>query len=185
MTSQRLQSRWLMANRSNRRRQNPFSAECSELALPLGSQRANSPLGSCALMRDQETGYTCAVEPLCQNQRLANGEESIHAETSRRTTCDCSIIGMIESEQGEPLSIGRKTRAIPPAMRRALRARDKGCRFPGCTNTHFIDGHHVRHWADGGETRLDNLLQLCRHHHRLVHDRDAWPCGGAHGQASR
>jgi len=55
-------------------------------------------------------------------------------------------------------------------MRRALRARDKGCRFPGCSNTHYIDGHHIKHWADGGETSLDNLLQLCRHHHRLVHE---------------
>jgi hypothetical protein len=55
-------------------------------------------------------------------------------------------------------------------MRRALRARDQGCRFPGCTNTHFIDGHHIRHWADGGETSLGNLVQLCRHHHRLVHE---------------
>ena len=55
-------------------------------------------------------------------------------------------------------------------MRRALRARDKGCRFPGCSNTQFIDGHHIQHWADGGETRMDNLVQLCRRHHRLVHE---------------
>jgi len=55
-------------------------------------------------------------------------------------------------------------------MRRALRARDKGCRFPGCTNTRFVDGHHIRHWADGGETSLDNLVLLCRHHHHLVHE---------------
>jgi len=51
-----------------------------------------------------------------------------------------------------------------------MRARDKGCRFPGCTNTHFVDGHHVKHWANGGETSLNNLVQLCRHHHRLVHE---------------
>jgi hypothetical protein len=106
------------------------------------------------------------------NADLSHLEDGPHvtAETSRRITCDCSIIGMIENEEGEPLSIGRKTRAIPPAMRRALRARDTGCRFPGCTNTHYIDGHHIKHWADGGETSLDNLLQLCRHHHRLVHE---------------
>ncbi|MCI0516676.1 MAG: HNH endonuclease, partial [Woeseiaceae bacterium] len=66
--------------------------------------------------------------------------------------------------------IGRKSRVIPPAMRRALRARDDGCRFPGCTNTFYIDGHHIEHWANGGETSLDNLVQLCRHHHRLVHE---------------
>jgi hypothetical protein len=55
-------------------------------------------------------------------------------------------------------------------MRRALRARDGGCRFPGCTNTRFVDGHHIKHWADGGETSLDNLVMLCRHHHHLVHE---------------
>ena len=55
-------------------------------------------------------------------------------------------------------------------MRRALRARDKGCRFPGCTNTRFVDGHHIKHWADGGVTSLDNLVLLCRHHHHLVHE---------------
>ena len=55
-------------------------------------------------------------------------------------------------------------------MRRALRNRDSGCRFPGCTNNRFVDGHHIKHWADGGETCLDNLVLLCRHHHHLVHE---------------
>ncbi|MCH8134505.1 MAG: DUF222 domain-containing protein [Proteobacteria bacterium] len=96
--------------------------------------------------------------------------QKVPAGTSRRIACDCSLIKLTEDENGEPLSIGRKSRSIPPAIHRALRARDHGCRFPGCTNTQFIDGHHIRHWADGGETRLDNLVQLCRRHHRLVHE---------------
>ena len=78
---------------------------------------------------------------------------------------------MLDDEQGEPLSIGRKSRVIPPAIRRALRFRDQGCRFPGCTRRHFVDGHHIKHWADGGETSLSNLVQLCRFHHGLVHER--------------
>jgi hypothetical protein len=78
---------------------------------------------------------------------------SIAAETARRLACDGSIVAIMEDDRGEPLDVGRKTRAIPPAMRRALAARDKGCRFPGCTHTRFVDGHHVRHWADGGETK--------------------------------
>ena len=94
----------------------------------------------------------------------------VSAETSRRIACDCSVLGVREDENGEPLSIGRKTRSIPPAMRRALRLRDAGCRFPGCTNDRYVDGHHIRHWADGGETGLDNLVLLCRHHHHLVHE---------------
>ncbi len=94
----------------------------------------------------------------------------VAADTSKRVACDCSVIAVLENGDGEPLSVGRKTRAIPPAIRRALKFRDRGCRFPGCTNTRFVDGHHVKHWADGGETSLENLVQLCRHHHRLVHE---------------
>lgn len=94
----------------------------------------------------------------------------VSAETSRRIACDCSVLGIREDENGEPFSIGRKTRSIPPAMRRALRIRDGSCRFPGCTYDKFVDGHHIHHWADGGETSLDNLVLLCRHHHHLVHE---------------
>jgi HNH endonuclease len=51
-----------------------------------------------------------------------------------------------------------------------LRSRDHGCRFPGCNQQRFVDAHHVEHWAHGGETKLSNLVLLCRHHHRLVHE---------------
>lgn len=106
------------------------------------------------------------------NAEISHIEDGPHvsAETSRRIACDCSMLRLVEDDEGEPLSIGRKSRSIPPAIRRALRFRDEGCRFPGCTRKHFIDGHHIKHWADGGETSLDNLVQLCRHHHRLVHE---------------
>jgi len=95
---------------------------------------------------------------------------SLAAETARRMACDAGIVRIQEDSDGNVLNIGRKTRAIPPSMRRALMNRDKGCRFPGCTHKHFTDGHHIRHWAGGGETNLDNLVLLCRHHHRLVHE---------------
>jgi hypothetical protein len=94
----------------------------------------------------------------------------IAAETARRLACDASLVVLVENEQGEPLNIGRKTRTIPPALRRALKSRDQGCRFPGCTHTRFVDGHHVQHWAQGGETKLSNLVTLCRFHHRLLHE---------------
>lgn len=99
---------------------------------------------------------------------------SVSAETSRRLACDCGVVHWLE-DKDEPLrttalDIGRRTRSIPPAIRRALQRRDGGCRFPGCTAQHQLDAHHIRHWADGGETRLDNLLLLCRQHHRLVHE---------------
>lgn len=94
----------------------------------------------------------------------------VPAETSRRMACDCSIAYWHEDKQGDPLNIGRKTRSIPPAIRRALKRRDQGCRFPGCTCNRFVDAHHIQHWADGGETSMDNLVLLCRTHHRLVHE---------------
>jgi hypothetical protein len=95
---------------------------------------------------------------------------ALAAETARRLACDASLIAIVENERGEPLNVGRKTRTIPPAIRRALNARDRGCRFPGCTFTRYVDGHHVKHWAHGGETKLANLVTLCRFHHRQVHE---------------
>jgi hypothetical protein len=94
----------------------------------------------------------------------------VSAETSRRLACDAALVHWHESAAGEPLNVGRKTRTIPPAIRRALQQRDRGCRFPGCSCTRFVDAHHIRHWADGGETCMDNLVLLCRRHHRLVHE---------------
>ena len=93
----------------------------------------------------------------------------VSAETSRRLSCDTSVVQITEGADGSVLDVGRKTRTIPPALRRALESRDRGCRFPGC-GLRFTDAHHIRHWADGGETNLDNLVLLCRFHHRLVHE---------------
>ncbi|MEJ0039849.1 MAG: HNH endonuclease [Gammaproteobacteria bacterium] len=96
---------------------------------------------------------------------------SLAVETALRLGCDASVVAVVKDQNGEPLNVGRKTRTIPPAIRRALFARDKdGCRFPGCTNRHYVDGHHIKHWANGGETRLSNLVLLCRFHHRQVHE---------------
>jgi len=113
-----------------------------------------------------------AVTSANSNEEICHIENGarVTAVTSRRLCCDSSVSTIVENEKGEPLSIGRKSRVIPPPMRRALKARDKNCRFPGCTHQHFIDGHHIKHWADGGETSLGNLVQLCRFHHRLVHE---------------
>lgn len=90
--------------------------------------------------------------------------------TVRRIACDGSLLRITEDDAGNPLDIGRKTRAVSPALRRALNLRDGGCRFPGCQQQRFVDAHHIRHWADGGDTSIDNLVLLCRRHHRLVHE---------------
>jgi hypothetical protein len=95
---------------------------------------------------------------------------AICAESARRLACDASLVSILHGPKGE-LDIGRKSRAVPPAMRRALDARDEGrCRFPGCENRRWVDAHHIVHWARGGETKIDNLVLLCGHHHRLVHE---------------
>jgi hypothetical protein len=95
---------------------------------------------------------------------------AMSAETARRLACDASLVALIEDEDGELLSVGRKTRSITSQLRRFLKARDKGCRFPGCTNTRHIDAHHIQHWANGGETKPSNLVSLCGFHHRKVHE---------------
>jgi hypothetical protein len=100
---------------------------------------------------------------------IENGP-SIPAETARRLACDAGLLRVMENEHGEPLDVGRKTRSIPPAIRRALNSRDAGCRFPGCTHRRYVDAHHIEHWARGGKTKLSNLVTLCRLHHRLVHE---------------
>ena len=99
-----------------------------------------------------------------------DGRSSLPIESVKRLCCDGDAIVITEDEKGEPLSIGRKTRTVPTAIKRALRARDKGCTFPGCHNTRFVDAHHIKHWSSGGETSLENLMLLCSRHHRLAHE---------------
>jgi hypothetical protein len=93
----------------------------------------------------------------------------VSAETSRRISCDASRVVMKHDAAGTVLDVGRRTRTVPPVIRRALDHRDGGCRFPGC-GLRFCDVHHVVHWADGGATRLDNVILVCRRHHRALHE---------------
>ena len=99
-----------------------------------------------------------------------NGRAGLPIESVKRIACDSDKVIIVDDEQGEPLSVGRKTRIVPTAIKRALKARDKGCAFPGCHNSRFVDAHHVQHWSAGGETALPNLILLCSRHHRLVHE---------------
>ncbi|MFK7889264.1 MAG: DUF222 domain-containing protein, partial [Granulosicoccus sp.] len=96
---------------------------------------------------------------------------AIAASTARRLVDDCSVLAVVE-ENGEPLSIGRKSRKWPQAISRAILLRDKCCQFPGCSSTRHLQLHHMKHWADGGETSLTNGVAMCGFHHRLVHERE-------------
>ena len=93
----------------------------------------------------------------------------VPAETSQRLACDAGRVVMRHGAEGQIVEIGARTRTIPPAIRRALHHRDRGCRFPGC-GVRIGEGHHIRHWARGGPTTLSNLAVLCRRHHRAVHE---------------
>lgn len=103
-----------------------------------------------------------------QRCTLANGP-SLNEETLRRLACDASIVRIEDDVNGQPHSIGRRSRIVPVAMRRRLHHRDRGCRFPSCSSRR-CDAHHIQHWGRGGPTSLVNLVSLCRRHHRFVHE---------------
>ena len=109
--------------------------------------------------------------PAAGSQTVLDEAGGIHVsqETARRLACDAATVNMQHGAGGEILDVGRRTRTISPALRRALAVRDRQCQFPGCHNRR-CDAHHLRHWADGGATALDNLVLLCRRHHRAVHE---------------
>ena len=100
---------------------------------------------------------------------LDNGY-GIASETAKRLLCDGSYIGVVHDKDGSVLDIGRKTRSIPVAVRRAMNLRDDGCTFPACDSKIFIDGHHIVPWAEGGATKLENLASLCWYHHKMLHE---------------
>jgi hypothetical protein len=111
---------------------------------------------------------TLASDEVKRQSEVADGP-ALAPETVRRLGCDAAVVAMIE-QNGKPLSVSRRTRAVPPALRRALRSRDRGCRFPGCTHTRHLHAHHIQHWARGGPTAIGNLIQLCSYHHQMVHE---------------
>ena len=109
------------------------------------------------------------ADPDQPGQSVLEDGARVSAETSQRLACDASRVVMRHDADGRVVEIGARTRTIPPALRRALHHRDRGCRFPGC-GLPLGEGHHVRHWAQGGPTTLSNLALLCRRHHRAVHE---------------
>ena len=98
------------------------------------------------------------------------GRADLPIDTVKRLLCDCSLVTVAEDANGQPLDVGRKQRTVSTPLKRALYARDRGCTFPGCHRKRYLDGHHLRHWVDGGETSADNMTLLCTHHHRMLHE---------------
>ncbi len=98
-------------------------------------------------------------------------------DTLRRLACDARLQLALTNPHDTVIGVGRTTRTIPPWLTRLVRGRDQGCRFPGCRRTRWVQIHHIIHWADGGPTNLDNLITLCGHHHRLIHEH-RWTIAG-------
>src|SRR5437773_7720373 len=169
-----------------RRRQKtvPDFGSVSAETFPVGQQQADALalLAETALHHGLDPGirgerYQVVVhvdapvlaDPDQPGQSVLEGGTRVSPETSQRLACDASRVVMRHDQEGRVAEIGVRTRAIPPALRRALDHRDQGCRFPGC-HGRFTQGHHLRHWAHGGPTTLSNLALLCRRHHRAVHE---------------
>jgi hypothetical protein len=115
-------------------------------------------------------GQRSEAEAIAGGRSALEDAGPITPETVRRLACDANVIRVISGPASEPLDVGRRTKVVPPSLRRTVTVRDRGCRFPGCGRPPgWCDAHHVRHWADGGETALGNLVLLCRPHHRAIH----------------
>jgi 5-methylcytosine-specific restriction endonuclease McrA len=123
------------------------------------------------------------VDPAQPGESALEDGAHVSAETSRRLSCDANRTVMRHDKNGHVVAIGARTRTIPPALRRALQHRDRGCRFPGC-GVRVAEGHHLHHWAQGGPTTLSNLALLCRRHHRAVHEEGYQAARGPDGTLS-
>ncbi len=115
-------------------------------------------------LREQRSGVCCT-----HGRAHFEDKPWLSPATARRLSCDASLVTVLEDDAGKVLNVGRRSRIVPEHIRRALRERDGVCRYPGCQESTYVDAHHIQHWAEGGETRLDNLVTLCRFHHRQLH----------------
>ena len=147
---------------------------------PLGARRADalaeiahsgSPRTQVVLHVDEAAlacTATAAEERAGETCELEDGP-ALPSETARRLTCDGELV-IARAGKHDALDYGRKRRVVPAPLRTVLERRDRHCRFPGCERRHDLHAHHIKHWAHGGATRKDNLVLLCRFHHRLVHE---------------
>ncbi|MFI7575466.1 DUF222 domain-containing protein [Micromonospora sp. NPDC049497] len=115
---------------------------------------------------------TVALDPLLNHLGTGTLDTGVRLtpDAVRRIACDAALLPAVLGGESQVLDLGRQRRLITGPLRRALVLRDGGCAFPGCDRPpRWCDGHHIRHWSDGGPTRLDNAVLLCGHHHRVVH----------------
>ena len=150
----------------------PDSAGRRTGALRLGAAAGGAAAGGAAVRPRVVVHAPLEMLIGCSNESVAEiaGVGPVRAEVVRRLACDAKVDVAVEDRRGTILDQGRVRRNPTPVQRIEIDRRDKGCRFPGCRYTEFTDVHHMQHWADGGLTNLDNLVTLCRRHHRAVHE---------------
>jgi hypothetical protein len=150
-------------------------------------RRADALLEVCRLaLRTQELpddggeppqlAVTVAYQPLSRTLGTAvtDAGQRLSAATARRLACDARILPAVLGSTGQILDLGRTRRLATGPLRRALHIRDRGCAFPDCDRPpRWTDAHHITPWTKGGATTLDNLVLLCRHHHRFIHHPNA------------
>lgn len=153
--------------------EDPWAAERADALVRM----AESVLDGRPSQTDGSDRYLVVIHADAASLRAGEGDASVEdagsisGAAAARIACDAPVLALLE-RNGQPLSVGRKTRKVHRGLRRALEARDRGCRFPGCHRRGRIQAHHVEHWARGGETSPENLLSLCRSHHIAVHERE-------------
>jgi hypothetical protein len=108
-------------------------------------------------------------DPAAEGCSYIEGVGAISSHSAGRLACDGTVSELLYRKGGAVEPRGR-SRSISKRTRRAVMARDRGCRFPGCTQRRFVDLHHVVFWSRGGRSTQANLLCLCRFHHRRVHE---------------
>ena len=134
-------------------------------------------LASTRLAADTDADRATVVVHVGADNAVIENGPPVSADTARRLACDARLEVVLDGPDGQPVGVGRTARTVPPWLSRLVRRRDRGCRFPGCGRTRWTHAHHRRHWADGGPTDLDNLVQLCSAHHHLIHA-DDWRIEG-------
>lgn len=152
----------------------PYEVRAADALVELAEAglAAGNP-ASATLVVHVEAGVLVTADGTAQ----VEGGPVLSAEAARRLACDSRVQTVVEDPDGSTVGIGRAARTVPPWLARQVRHRDEGCRFPGCERTRWVHLHHLVHWADGGTTDLDNLVTLCGHHHRLVHE-GGWRVAG-------
>lgn len=143
---------------------------------PAGAPRAMQPLLFVHLRPEHLDDARIPGTPANDTGEIERWRAELHdgtligGESLKRIACDCGLVATLVDGQGNPLNLGRRRRTVSVPLMRALRLRDRGCRFPGCKHRAYTQAHHIRHWCEGGETNEENLVLLCQQHHVAVHE---------------